>query len=234
LRQAHNEHIETIALGDSVAWRVEPNKRGNIIFLKPVAPNAATNMNVVTDQHLYSFVLRSHEPQAGKGELYKVKFSYPGDEEDKRLVKEAQALVNDPNRRAFGVAHANTDYGFKGDPALKPAAVFDDGRKTFFQFAGEIPGIFIVDKDRNESLANYRREKRFIVDKDRNESLANYRREKRFIVVDKVSRQWTLRSGQIATCIFNLRPTKPDPTGMEPFAPQKLTRTASGRAAVER
>jgi len=215
LRQAHNEHIETIALGDSVAWRVEPNKRGNIIFLKPVAPNAATNMNVVTDQHLYSFVLRSHEPQAGKGELYKVKFSYPGDEEDKRLVKEAQALVNDPNRRAFGVAHANTDYGFKGDPALKPAAVFDDGRKTFFQFAGEIPGIFIVDKDRNESLANYRR-------------------EKRFIVVDKVSRQWTLRSGQIATCIFNLRPTKPDPTGMEPFAPQKLTRTASGRAAVER
>ncbi len=215
MRQAHNEHIETIALGDSVAWRVEPNKRGNIIFLKPVAPNAATNMNVVTDQHLYSFVLRSHEPQAGKGELYKVKFSYPGDEEDKRLVKEAQALVNDPNRRAFGVAHANTDYGFKGDPALKPAAVFDDGRKTFFQFAGEIPGIFIVDKDRNESLANYRR-------------------EKRFIVVDKVSRQWTLRSGQIATCIFNLRPTKPDPTGMEPFAPQKLTRTASGRAAVER
>ena len=167
-----NEHIETIAVGDSVAWRVEPNKHGNIIFLKPVAPNAATNMNVVTDQRLYTFALRSHEPQQGKPEIYKVKFSYPGEEEDKRLVKEAQALVNDPNRRAFKIKHANTDYGFKGDVALKPVAVFDDGTKTWFQFEGEVPAIFIVGKDRHESLVNYRR-------------------ERSFLVVDKVNRQWT-------------------------------------------
>ena len=72
------EHIETIAVGDSLAWRVEPNKHGNIIFLKPVAPNAATDMNVVTDQRLYTFALRSHEQQQGKPEIYKVKFSYTG------------------------------------------------------------------------------------------------------------------------------------------------------------
>ena len=135
------------------------------------------------------------------------RFSYPGDEEDKRLFKEAQALVNDPNRSAFGGEHANTDCGFKGEVSLKPVAVFDDGRKTWFQFGGEIPGVFIVDKDGTEGLTNYRR-------------------EKRFIVVDKVSRQWTLRSGELATCIFNLRPSKPDPTGKEPFGPQKLTKTA--------
>ncbi len=209
------EHIETIAVGDSLAWRVEPNKHGNIIFLKPVAPHAATDMNVVTDQRLYTFSLRSHEQQPGKAEVYKVKFSYPGEDEDKRLVKEAQALVNDPNRRAFKVKHANTDYGFKGDVALKPVAVFDDGVKTWFQFGGEVPAIFIVDKDRHESLVNYRR-------------------EKSFLVVDKVNRQWTLRSGELATCIFNLRPSKPDPTGMEPFGPQKLTKTATGHAAIER
>ena len=210
-----NEHIETIAVGDSLAWRVEPNKHGNIIFLKPVAPNAATDMNVVTDQRLYTFSLRSHEPQPGKAEVYKVKFSYPGEDEDKRLVKQAEALVNDPNRRAFKVKHANTDYGFKGDVALKPVAVFDDGIKTWFQFQGEVPAIFIVDKDRHESLVNYRR-------------------ERSFLVVDKVNRQWTLRSGELATCIFNLRFSKPDPTGMEPFGPQRLTTTATGRVAVGR
>jgi len=209
------EHIETIAVGDSLAWRVEPNKHGNIIFLKPVAPHAVTDMNVVTDQRLYTFSLRSHEQQPGKAEVYKVKFSYPGEDEDKRLVKEAQALVNDPNRRAFKVKHANTDYGFKGDVALKPVAVFDDGVKTWFQFGGEVPAIFIVDKDRHESLVNYRR-------------------EKSFLVVDKVNRQWTLRSGELATCIFNLRPSKSDPTGMEPFGPSRLTKTATGHVAIER
>ena len=35
-----DEKIETLALGDSVAWKVEPNHKGNIIFVKPVEKNA--------------------------------------------------------------------------------------------------------------------------------------------------------------------------------------------------
>jgi P-type conjugative transfer protein VirB9 len=197
-----SEHIETIAVGDSVAWKVEPNKRGNIIFLKPVAPKAATNMNVVTDKRLYTFVLRSHDAPL-RTQIYKIQFRYPGEDYDARLQAQAEALVNDPNRRAFNVKNANTDYGFKGAETLKPVAIFDDGTKTWFQFQGEIPAIFIVDNDRNESLANYRR-------------------EGNFVVVDKISRQWTLRSGDVATCVFNLRPSTPDPTGMEPYAPTNL------------
>lgn len=196
------ERIETIAVGDSVAWKVEPNKRGNIIFLKPVAPKASSNMNVVTDARLYSFVLRSNEAPT-REQVYKIRFRYPDEAASASLRQEAEQLVNDPNRRAFDVKKANTDYGFKGDAELKPTAAFDDGKKTWFQFTGSVPAIFAVDKAGNESLVNHRR-------------------EREFIVVDRISRQWTLRHGEAATCIFNLRPSQPDPTGIEGFGPQKL------------
>jgi len=70
----------------------------------------------------------------------------------------------------------------------RPVSVADDGVKTFFEFSGEIPGIFAVKPDGSETLVNYRRE-------------ASY------IVVDKVSRQWTLRSGSVVTCVFNMKLT---------------------------
>ena len=196
------ERIETIAVGDSVAWKVEPNKRGNIIFLKPIAPKAMSNMNVVTDARLYSFVLRANDAPA-RGQVYKIRFRYPDEAASASLRAEAEQLVNDPNRRALNVRKANTDYGFKGSPELKPTAAFDDGTKTWFQFAGAVPAIFAVDKDGRESLVNHRR-------------------EREFIVVDRISRQWTLRQGEAATCIFNLAPSQPDPTGIEGFGPTNL------------
>ena len=204
-----SEHIETITVGDSLAWKVEPNKRGNIIFLKPVAPKASTNMNVVTDKRLYTFVLRSHDA-AVKNQVYSIRFSYPGEDYDAKLRAQAEAMVSDPNRNNFDITHGNTDYGYKGSETLKPIAVFDDGTKTFFQFRGEVPGIFIVDSKRNESLINGRR-------------------EGNFIVIDKISRQWTLRSGDVSTCIFNLRPSTPVPTAMEPFAPTNLAAKSGGK-----
>ena len=204
-----DEHIETIAVGDSVAWKVEPNKRGDIIFLKPVAPKAMTNMNVVTDKRLYAFVLRSHKENR-ENEVYTIRFRYPDEIYNASLRAQAKAMTSDPNRRNFDVKHANTDYGFKGSPALKPVAVFDDGTKTWFQFQGEVPAIFIVDGHRNESLANSRR-------------------EGNFIVVDKISRQWTLRDGALSTCVFNLRPSTPDPTGMEPYGPTDLSAKTAAR-----
>ena len=60
--------------------------------------------------------------------------------------------------------------------------------KTWFRFEGETPAIYIVDADRNESLVNFRT-------------------EGPYVVVDRVSRQWTLRNGQNSTCIFNRRVT---------------------------
>ncbi len=198
-----DEKIETLALGDSLAWKVEPNHKGDIIFVKPVDKNAQSNLNVVTDKRIYSFLLRSNTRPPGQ-QIYAVRFRFPDDEASAAMLVAAKQRASNPNLKDLNIANANSDYGYKGASANKPVAVFDDGTKTWFRFDGETPAIFIVDADRNESLINFRT-------------------EGPFVVVDKVSPQWTLRNGQDSTCIFNRRLTNlHEPNGLEPYAPQRV------------
>ena len=207
-----DEKIETLALGDSLAWKVEPNRKGDIIFVKPVDKQAHSNLNVVTSKRVYSFLLRSntHPPDR---QIYAVRFRYPDDEASAKLMTAARERAAYPNLKSLNIANANSEYGYKGASANKPVAVFDDGTKTWFRFEGETPAIYIVDADRNESLVNFRT-------------------EGPFVVVDKVAAQWTLRNGQDSTCIFNRRLTNiAEPTGLEPYAPQRVGAPAASAPA---
>ena len=200
-----DETIETLALGDSIAWKVEPNKRGNIIFVKPVEKNAFSNLNVVTTKRMYSFILRADFRQ-GRAQVFKVRFRFPEDEADARLIAIAKERARYPNTKNFNVANANSDYAYKGSSLAKPTAVFDDGVKTWFRFASdqETPAIFVVDRDRKESVVNFHK-------------------EGPYIVVDKVNFQWTLRNGEEATCVFNRRLNNlHEPDGLEPYAPERV------------
>ncbi len=179
------EKIETVAVGDSLSWKIEPNKRGNIIFLKPVEAKTTTNMNVVSDKHVYTFILRSHAEAEGD-QTYMVKFRYPDEEADAKLLAEAQRDVSEPNRDNFKFDNSNTNYSYRGDKELKPTYAFDDGVKTWFRFDGDIPSIFIVEGGKHEILANFRR-------------------EGEYLVVDKIAKQWMLRRGDAALCLFNLK-----------------------------
>ena len=64
--------------------------------------------------------------------------------------------------------------------------MFDDNEHTYFQFDPKtrVPAIFLVHSDETESLVN-------VV------------RRGRFLVVHDVGRQFTLRNGEIETCVFN-------------------------------
>jgi P-type conjugative transfer protein VirB9 len=198
-----NEKIETLALGDAIAWKVEPNRKGDIIFVKPVEKNAQSNLNVVTSKRVYVFLLRSNTHPV-QGQTFAVRFRFPDDEADTRLLAAAKDRAAYPNLKALNIANANSDYGYKGASANKPVTIFDDGTKTWFRFEGETPAIYIVDGDRNESLVNVRT-------------------EGPYVVVDKVAAQWTLRNGQDATCIFNRRRSNlHEPTGLEPYGPQHV------------
>lgn len=187
-----DEVVETVSLGDSAAWGVVSNKRNNVLFLKPIAKNADTNMTVITNKRDYSFDLNVISNPGKRQTIYKVKFLYPEDEYDAKLMDQARENVANPNLSNLDVANVNTDYAYKGDDAPAPTTVFDDGVKTFFKFRGDVPAIFMVDGKRNETLVNSRR-------------------EQEFIVVDGVRRQWTLRNGNEVTCLFNLRAGRPDP-----------------------
>jgi type IV secretion system protein VirB9 len=197
-----DEKIETLAAGDALGFKIEPNKRGNVLFVKPSERGASANLNVLTNKRQYVFFLRS-DFRHPRNQIFAVRFTYPDTVMTQADLAEARKRAAEPNLRNLDVANVNSDYAYKGSPANKPSVVFDDGVKTFFRFDGNVPAIFIVDPRRNESLVNFRR-------------------EGPYIVVDRVNYQWTLRNGEDATCVFNQRLRNVvEPTGLEPYAPRK-------------
>ena len=191
-----DEKIETVALGDSLAWQAVPDQSKRYLFIKPLEKDAGTNMTVVTRKRIYSFVLRSGA--GAQRVVFKVRFTYPDDEADARLMAKAQEMAAFPNKRAAENSSVrNFDYSYKGHVTVKPQIVFDDGTKTYFRFAGDVPGIFLVHADGTETLVNYRR-------------------EGDMVVVDKTAGQWTMRNGDDTACVFNLRATaEPAPVASE-------------------
>ncbi len=73
---APDERIENVAVGESSAWQVTPNKRGDRLFIKAVQPGVTTNLTVVTDARSYVFEL---QPMFGPlpDMAYTVRFTYP-------------------------------------------------------------------------------------------------------------------------------------------------------------
>ncbi|TIS85922.1 MAG: conjugal transfer protein TrbG [Mesorhizobium sp.] len=183
-----DEKFETISLGDTESWQVAPSEKGNILFVKPVAKNVTTNMNVVTTKRIYFIELHDYAPEAGH-KVFGVRFVYPEKDLNAAWRKEAEYRAANPNVSNIDKANVNIDYSFSGDATLKPSMVFDDGKKTFFKFNGRVPAIFAVQSDFSETLRNFRK-------------------EGEYLIVDGVATQYTLRDGDRWTCIFNLR--KPD------------------------
>ncbi len=210
-----DEEITQVVAGDTVSWQILTSVDRRSLTLKPMEKDAATNLSVVTTKRTYSFDLRVNDSKAMQNQTFKLKFTYPEDAGLKgtaELWKQAQDAQRNPNIKNIRRDKVNYDYGFKGNDAAKPLWVFDDGLKTFMKFTSDIPAIFIVDAKRRESLVNYRRE-------------ADY------VVIDKVSRQWSLRYGtEEETCLFNLRIVPADiPAPIEGAVAPKRMGSASGQ-----
>jgi len=198
-----DEKIATVALGDTIGWQAVPDQSKQFLFIKPLEPGAVTNMTVVTTRkRIYSFILRTSS-EHDRRVVFKVRFTYPDEEADARLMEKARELAAFPNKRnAERSGFINFDYSYKGAPQVKAEHVFDDGTKTYFRFSGDVPGIFLVNPDKSETLVNYRR-------------------EGDMIVVDRTAGQWTMRNGAATACVFNMRaealpPPKARETDVQP------------------
>lgn len=182
------EHIETTSIGDSEAWQVIPStQRGNILFVKPLEPNAETNMTVLTDKRIYAFELSADIASSYKSDdlAFRVRFIYPEDAEELQQKKKPSLKDYDPLSGA-DTSDWNFDYAYSGARRLRPEQAFDDGTFTYLKFEKQdiTPAIFVVDEAGHESLIN------FNIQGD-------------YLVIERVGRQFTLRDGDIATCIFN-------------------------------
>jgi type IV secretion system protein VirB9 len=189
---AEDEHIENVAIGDSQAWQVTPNKRANLLFVKPLAASASTNMTVVTDRHTYLFDLVASN--AAKP-LYVLRFTYPEEPKPQlaagAATAEEIAAASEPEA-VTDPAALNFAWAGKGDRKLLPARTYDDGTATFLAWpAGSpVPAILIKDSAGTEGPVN------FTVRGD-------------VIVVDGVPREIVLRSGKDNATLINSGPVAP-------------------------
>ena len=78
------ERIENIAIGDGSNWQVTPNKRADILFIKPMASKKITNLTVVTSKRTYLFELSSLNQKASP--LFTMRFTYPPEPADPTVL----------------------------------------------------------------------------------------------------------------------------------------------------
>jgi type IV secretion system protein VirB9 len=219
---AEDEQIQGMVIGDSVAWEAEKNAAGNRIFLKPKEDNAATNLTVLTDRRTYSFALQASRSTRKEAMTWRLRFEYPEEEAERALAIEERASLT---RAAFVNPDApsnpgkwNFDYSYGGGKKFVPVQLFDDGQFTYFKFKGveELPAIFVVDEEKNESLVNSRI-------------------SGEYVVVHRIAKQFSLRSGKTVTCIFNehFDPKTATPVNAPKPAQEMPTAAVEPAAAVQ-
>ncbi|MBI1404369.1 MAG: type VI secretion protein [Porphyrobacter sp.] len=206
IKFAPDEMIENVAIGDSTAWQVQPNKAQDILFVKPLEPSARTNMTVVTDKRTYLFDLVASPKNAP---LYVLQFRYPELEkaaEEARLAAAAEAeaeaarLSASPAEMAaakdpYAVsdpANLNFQWAQAGTRELLPERAYDDGEAVFLTWAAgtPIPAILVLNADGEEGPVNYT---------TRGET----------VVVDGVPPTIILRSGRDTATLTNVGPMPP-------------------------
>ncbi|GAA4647526.1 P-type conjugative transfer protein VirB9 [Pontixanthobacter gangjinensis] len=192
---AEDERIENVAIGDSQAWQVTPNKRANVLFIKPLTVTARTNMTVITDRHTYLFDLVASQ---NAKPLYVLRFTYP---EPIKLDVEEPSLVGSPNDIELAAATdpyavvdpaaLNFEWGREGDRDLMPQQAYDDGYATFLVWdrGRPVPAILITDAAGTEGPVNF-----------------SVRAAT--IVVDGVPPQIILRSGKDTAILTNNGPVR--------------------------
>ncbi len=150
LELSPDERAETIALGDSAAWQITANRRGDLLFIKAIT-GAATNMTVITNVRTYNFDLSAGSPSSM---AYTVRFTYPPPP-----VPPEEELA-DPA--------AEGRYRLGGDKSLRPSEISDDGVHTYIRWPRDqaLPAVYAVTDGGQERLVNgmMREDDLFVID----------------------------------------------------------------------
>jgi type IV secretion system protein VirB9 len=200
IRFGADETILHVALGDTSGWEVAPET--NILFAKPTAVRAPTNLIVTTRtgagalRH-YTFELATRgggSNRAAPDTFFVVQFRYPQDEKlqlQNALSAEAAALearvLQLKLDRGVLEGPRNLAYEVQGSSAIAPSEVTDNGRFTVLRFPGAqaVPAVYAVSSDGAEVLVPF-----------------DVRGE--FLVVHQTAPQLRLRKGREVLCLFNL------------------------------
>lgn len=183
---SREEEVQSVSVGDSVAWQVVP--AGNKLFIKPVEQDAMTNMTVITTRGMYHFELHGEETEdiGDSSMIFVLRFVYPDDQGAgvSNYINSVEVPdITDPEV----LKTLNFNYTVAGTEFQAPIRIFDDGEFTYIQF-----------RDRNSELPAI-----YYVDPDGSEGMINFRARGDYIVVERVAPVLTLRNGPYVYCIFN-------------------------------
>jgi type IV secretion system protein VirB9 len=167
IRFGDDERIENVAVGDSAAWQVTPNKRGNYLFIKPLIVGARSNLMVITDQRTYLFDL---EAVRGTHPVYTLRFNYPAFPAPGSVrppLEPSPAPAEVALAKAALTPPPKLNFGWKADGAksLRPARMFDDSKAVYLSWPEKsaLPAVLVPAPDGTESPVSYRMENGFIV-----------------------------------------------------------------------
>lgn len=168
--------------GDDERWDITPAISGitQHVVVKPLAPNAATNMAIYTDRRVYHVELQSATTSEADYMPF-VSFSYPDDQRLKwmALVQQQQTVSSQPTDtqttggsdfRGLSVDASRLNYRYDIEAEgwfgrkqrakrWAPRKVFDDGRRTFIQLPEyvrhrELPMLVVRDGAGTDTIVN--------------------------------------------------------------------------------
>lgn len=182
-----DERIENVGLGEAAQWLVSPNKRANMLFVKPAYRTTHSNMTVSTDRRRYAFELVARDTAACRQGrvVYSVRFTYPEEPAPTPLATAAarppptEPVVPAPEQR-------NAAYTFTGARENIPERVFDNGRATYFRWSdgAATPAVFALASDKSETPISFTS-------------------EGDYLVVAQVAPAYVLRRGNAVAVLYN-------------------------------
>ncbi|MBM5620391.1 TrbG/VirB9 family P-type conjugative transfer protein [Burkholderia pseudomallei] len=140
-----------LGTGEAKGWSI--GGTANWFMFKPVAKKPNTNVVIVTDKRRYVFQLV--EAARNEPATWALSFDYP----DTRAKAESAAKAKAEKAQAIEQATAETserrndDYDMKGDVAIAPTSLWDDGRFTYFRYdtSRKVPEIYEIQADGTEA-----------------------------------------------------------------------------------
>lgn len=177
------EKITGVYPGDTSRWLFEEavsgegdNQQAHVIF-KPKLDDVATNAIITTTRRTYHLELHSQKNSVVK----QIEFYYPDDFENKwKLLKKEAALARESEENHMAIelgrwSSHELDFNyrietslFSDKPAWIPLRVFNDGTHVYLQMPDRasttsLPALFIVGKDGQPTLVNYRVQKPYYI-----------------------------------------------------------------------
>lgn len=158
--------INVAADASAIATRVSSER--DALLITPLRDGALGSLQVITARRNYAFTVRTASDLMA---AYLVRFdnspALPANAPAMAQMPAAFAPVMQPGLLQPQPAGRSWSYRLRGDRAVRPATISDDGNRTYISFAegSALPAIFVVGPTGEEQVVNgYMRGGRFVID----------------------------------------------------------------------